>query len=60
MIATLGVMTQAVAWGFSRVLGINDNEPVAHADLEHAHWDAVSREWLIHEDAHASSFDRAA
>ena len=31
-------------------LGIRRQEPVAHGDLEHAHWDRATRTWHTHEN----------
>ena len=41
-------LAQAIAWGVSGLLGVRHDEPVAHRDLEHAHWDPVTRTWFTH------------
>lgn len=48
MVMTLG---RAIAWGLSGLVGVRHDELVAHRDLEHAHWDPVSRTWFTHEEA---------
>jgi len=42
-------MAQAAAWGLSRLLREPRNQPFAHAEVEHAHWDPVGRRWIRHE-----------
>jgi hypothetical protein len=52
---------QAIAWGLSRMLRLPPpSEPVAHRDLEHAHWDPVARRWLTHPDDQQATAGRAA
>ncbi len=41
-------MEQAVLWAVSWVLRRERNRPVAHRDLEHAHWDPERRHWYTH------------
>lgn len=53
MVITVG---RAIAWGVSGLLGIRRNEPVAHDDLQHAHWDPFTRTWFTHE-AERDRFD---
>jgi len=47
MVVTLA---RAIAWGVSGLLGVRHDELVAHRDLEHAHWDPVTRTWFTHEE----------
>ena len=42
-------LARAIAWGVSGLLGVRHDELVAHRDLEHAHWDPVTRTWFTHE-----------
>jgi hypothetical protein len=42
------------------MLGIAHNEPVAHRDLEHAHWDPAAQQWFTHEDHEEAPVDCAA
>lgn len=51
MITTIA---RATVWGASRLLGVRDDEPLAHHDLEHAHWDRVARRWYTHEESAAA------
>lgn len=44
-------LARAIAWGVSGLLGIRHDELVAHRDLEHAHWDPVTRTWFTHEES---------
>jgi hypothetical protein len=53
-------IARAIAWGLSRVFRIEEDVPVAHLDLDHAHWDATRREWYTHEDHHERAAARAA
>jgi hypothetical protein len=53
-------MARAIAWGLSRVFRTTEDVPVAHLDLEHAHWDPTRREWFTHEDAPERTAARAA
>lgn len=53
-------IARAVAWGLSRMLRVPPAEPVAHGDLEHAHWDRTSRRWFTHDDHPEGRADRAA
>lgn len=53
-------MARAMAWGLSRLLPGRRDEPVAHGDLEHAHWDPARRRWFTHTDDRAGTVDRAA
>ena len=53
-------MTRAIAWGLSRVFRIAEDVPVAHLDLDHAHWDPTRREWFTHEGDPESTAARAA
>ncbi|MBJ7599039.1 hypothetical protein [Candidatus Nephthysia bennettiae] len=53
-------MARAIAWGLSRMLHITEDVPVAHLDLEHAHWDPTRREWFTHEDDLERTAARAA
>lgn len=53
-------MARAIAWTVSRVLGIPEEVPVRHGDLEHAHWDPIHREWFTHEDVGETAAPRAA
>ena len=53
-------MTRAIAWGLSRVFRIAEDVPVAHRDLEHAHWDPSRRNWFTHEDEPERTAARAA
>ena len=41
-------IARAIAWGLSRVFRTTEDVPVAHLDLEHAHWDPTRREWFTH------------
>jgi len=43
---------QAITRSLSRKLHISPEEPIAHRDLEHAHWDRDGRRWYTHPDAH--------
>lgn len=43
-------IAQAIRWGVISALGIRREEPVAHGDLEHAHWDRATRTWHTHEN----------
>ena len=52
-------MARAIAWGVSWVLGIPEDVPVGHQELEHAHWDPIRQEWFTHQD-HAEITARAA
>ena len=58
--AIIMYMTRAIAWGLSRVFRIAEDVPVAHLDLEHAHWDPTRREWFTHEGDPESTAARAA
>jgi hypothetical protein len=51
---------RAVVWGLSRMLRIPEEQPVSHSDLEHAHWDSVARQWLVHRDELEAAQPRAA
>jgi hypothetical protein len=42
-------LARAIAWGLSQVFRTAEDVPVAHVDLEHAHWDPSRREWFTHE-----------
>lgn len=53
-------MARALAWGMARLLGVPESVPVAHGDLEHAHWDPTSRRWFTHADHAAETVARAA
>ncbi|HEY4865218.1 MAG TPA: hypothetical protein VIK45_06870 [Candidatus Dormibacteraeota bacterium] len=53
-------IARAIAWGLSRVFRIEEDVPVAHLDLEHAHWDPTRREWYTHEDHPERTAARAA
>lgn len=53
-------MARAIAWTVSRVLGIPEEVPVRHGDLEHAHWDPIHRDWFTHEDVGETAAPRAA
>ena len=53
-------MARALAWGVARLLGVPESVPVAHSDLEHAHWDSTSRRWFTHADHAAETLARAA
>ena len=53
-------IARAIAWGLSRVFRIEEDVPVAHLDLEHAHWDPSRREWFTHEDHPERTAARAA
>jgi hypothetical protein len=44
-------LARAIAWGVSGLLGVRHDEPVAHRDLQHAHWDPVTRTWFTHEES---------
>ena len=44
-------LARAITWGVSGVLGVRHDEPVAHRDLEHAHWDPVTRTWFTHDES---------
>jgi hypothetical protein len=48
-------LAQAITWGVSGLLGGRHDEPVAHRDLEHAHWDPVTRTWFTHEESVVSA-----
>ncbi|HEX6548649.1 MAG TPA: hypothetical protein VF134_07915 [Candidatus Dormibacteraeota bacterium] len=37
-----------LTWGVTRLLGHRPEPPVAHRELEHAHWDPVERRWYTH------------
>jgi len=58
--AMIMYMARAIAWGLSRVLGIPEDVPVAHGDLEHAHWDPTRREWFTHDHDAGTPAARAA
>jgi hypothetical protein len=58
--AMIMYITRAIAWGLSRVFRVAEQVPVAHLELEHAHWDPTRREWFIHADAPESTVARAA
>jgi len=45
-------LARAIAWDLSGLLGLRQEEVVAHRDLEHAHWDPVTRTWFTHEESH--------
>jgi hypothetical protein len=53
-------MARAIAWGLSRVFRMTEDVPVAHLDLEHAHWDPTRREWFTHEHDPQRTTARAA
>jgi len=53
-------VTGAVAWAWSRALGVDQNAPIAHRDLQHAHWDPTMHQWFGHEDEPEVSVIRAA
>jgi hypothetical protein len=53
-------IARAIAWGLSRVFRIEEDVPVAHLDLEHAHWDPTRREWYTHEHHPERTAARAA
>jgi hypothetical protein len=53
-------MAQAIAWGLSRVFRTAEDVPVAHRNLDHAHWDPIRREWFAHEDEPERTAARAA
>jgi hypothetical protein len=44
-------LARAIAWGVSGLLGVRHDELVAHHELEHAHWDPVTRTWFTHEES---------
>ena len=50
----------AVTWALSRMLGVDRNEPVAHRELQHAHWDPGTHQWFVHEDEPEVVVSRAA
>jgi hypothetical protein len=39
---------------------MTEDAPVAHLDLEHAHWDPTRREWFTHQDDAERTAARAA
>ena len=42
-------MLRYIARGLARVVGLAPEGPVvAHADLEHMHWDRDLRSWMTH------------
>jgi streptomycin 6-kinase len=51
---------RAITWVLSRMLRIPEDAPVAHGDLEHAHWDGTRRGWFTHEDDPGTTPARAA
>jgi hypothetical protein len=51
---------RAITWEVSRILGVPEETPVAHQDLEHAHWDRARREWFTHVDHSDGAAVRAA
>ena len=53
-------MARAISWGVSRMLGIPEEQPIGHDELEHAHWDTAARSWVVHRDEPATAVDRAA
>jgi hypothetical protein len=53
-------MARAIAWGLSRLLRTTEDVPVAHRDLEHAHWDPTRREWFTHDHDAERTAARAA
>jgi hypothetical protein len=53
-------MARAIAWGLARALRIPEDAPVAHRNLEHAHWDPIRHEWFTHEGDPAQTAARAA
>jgi hypothetical protein len=59
-IAMIMHMARAIVWGMSRVLGIQEAEPVVHRDLEHAHWDSSGRRWHTHAADRDGSMPNAA
>ena len=53
-------MARAIGWGVARFLGVPEDVPVPHGELEHAHWDPIRREWFTHAEAAESSVAHAA
>ena len=53
-------MARAITWGVSRMLGIPEERPIGHDELEHAHWDATGRRWIIQQDEPQTAVDHAA
>ena len=53
-------MARAITWGVARMLGIPEEQPIEHDELEHAHWDTAARSWVVHRDEPATAVDRAA
>ena len=51
---------RAVVWGLSRMVRVSRGEPVAHGELEHAHWDRSRRRWYTHGDDPETTAARAA
>lgn len=50
----------AVRWALWWLARRPDSQPVAHSDLEHAHWDRSERRWLTHEHPEAPALADAA
>jgi len=44
-------LARAIAWGVLGLLGVRHDELVAHRDLEHAHWDPLTRRWFTHAES---------
>lgn len=53
-------ITSAAAYGLSVMRGVERDQPVAHEDLEHAHWDPVARRWYTHDEQAERAVARAA
>jgi hypothetical protein len=53
-------MARALVYVASLLRGVPRDEPVAHGDLEHAHWDPAGRRWLTHADHSEETSARAA
>ena len=53
-------MARAITWGVSRMLGIPEEQPIGHDELEHAHWDATGRRWVMQQDEAETAVDHAA
>jgi hypothetical protein len=51
---------RAITWEVSRILRVPEEMPVAHQELEHAHWDRTRREWFTHVDHSEGAAVRAA